>query len=336
MPHPRPNQAPADHPPTRVVSLVPSATEIVHVLGAGDRLVARSHECDFPSGVFDTPAVTSQFIHSNVPSEIDRQVREALAAGTPLYRLDADALARLEPDLIITQDLCSVCSIDMKTVRQVAAELPDPPTVLSLNPTTIEDVLDDILRVGAALGLADRAMSVVVTLRERLFSAADFVNPYADGPSVAFLEWTDPLFAAGHWTPQLIERAGGRHPLNPTQAAPGTGTAIGPQAGERRAGPSIRVTAEQLIESRPEAIVICPCGVGLPDARNAATTLLTQPWASQLPAVRAGRVAIVDGNQMFNRPGPRLIDAFEWLVSWLNSRPALTPASFPWERWEAS
>jgi ABC-type Fe3+-hydroxamate transport system substrate-binding protein len=164
-----------------------------------------------------------------------------------------------------------------------------------------------------------------------LYRASDCVNPYQDGPSVALLEWTDPLFAAGHWTPQLIERAGGRHPLNPTAEPPAGGMGAGSQASARRAGPSIAVTAEQLIASQPEALIICPCGVPLAGARGMAAGLARQPWWRDLPAVRRGRVAVVDGNQMFSRPGPRLVDAFEWLVGWLHDRPALVPARFPWE-----
>ncbi len=316
----------------RVVSLLPSATELLCFVGGRPALVGRSHECDYPAGIEGIPILTAQATPpGSPPAEIDRLVREQLALGCSLYTLNADRLAGLRPDLILTQDLCSVCSIDLRAVRTVADRLDPRPRVLSLNPQTVEDVLDDCLRVGEAAGLADQARAAVVGLRERLFRASEFVNPYQDGPSVAFLEWTDPIFVGGHWTPQLIERAGGRHPLNPTVAVAGSGAAAGPQQAMRRAGPSVRVTPEALVESRPEALVVCPCGVGLAGVRQMARELAGQKWWGELPAVRSGRVALVDGNQMFNRPGPRLVDAFEWLVGWLNGRPEPIPVGFPWE-----
>jgi ABC-type Fe3+-hydroxamate transport system substrate-binding protein len=238
--------------------------------------------------------------------------------------------------LILTQDLCRVCSIDVGTVRTIASGLSPPPRILALNPQTLEDVLDDVLRVGEGSGRPADAGAAVVSLRERLSRAADCVNPYQDGPSVAVLEWTNPVFVAGHWTPQLVERAGGRHPLNPTRASPEAGAAAGPQAASRRAGPSIAISPEQLVASRPERLVICPCGVGLARAREMAADLSQRRWWRDLPAVRAGRVAVVDGNHMFSRPGPRLVDAFEWLVGWLNERPEFMPRGFPWEPFTAN
>lgn len=247
--------------------------------------------------------------------------------------LDEARLEALRPDVILTQDLCEVCSIDLRSVERVAATMTPRPHVVSLNPHTFEGVLDDVLTVGEAVGLAANAQRIVVALRERFYRAADHVNPFADGPSVGFLEWTDPLFVAGHWTVQLIERAGGRHPLNPTVPQPRAGAAAGPQMAQRVAGKSIRVTSEALVESQPEYIVICPCGFTLDKTRAAAESLAREAWYRDLPAVRYGRVALVDGNQMFNRPGPRLVDAFEWLVGWLNDRPELMPRGFPWEAW---
>jgi ABC-type Fe3+-hydroxamate transport system substrate-binding protein len=315
----------------RVVSLLPSATEHLFFVGGGGALVGRSHECDFPPGIEAVPALTAARTNpADTPDRIDQMVREQLEGGGSLYTLNADLLARLQPDLILTQDLCEVCSIDVRTVRRVVSGMSPQPRILSLNPGTFEEVLDDALRIGEAVGRPREAAQAVVGLRERFFRAAEFVNPYQDGPSVAFLEWTDPLFVGGHWTPQLIERAGGRHPLNPTVAAEGAGAAAGP-AGDRRAGKSIRVSFETLVASRPERVVICPCGVGLERGRAMARDLAAQDWWAELPAVRAGQVALVDGNHMFSRPGPRLVDAFEWLVGWLNGRPELIPAGFPWE-----
>lgn len=329
---PIPHAYPTDKHPPRVVSLLPSATEIVALLGGAPRLVGRSHECDFPPGLDRIPILTAQRTPLGTPAEIDSAVRDSLREGSSLYTLDETTLRSLRPDVILTQDLCEVCSIDPRTVQRVADSMSPRPQVVSLNPTTVEGVLDDVIRVGHALGLDDEARTKAVDLRERLFTAGEYVHPFADGPSLAFLEWTDPLFGAGHWTVQMIERAGARHPLNPTVPRPTAGAAAGPQNAERTAGKSTRLTPEALIASRPELLVVCPCGFGLTATRAAARELSNAPWWRDLPAVRAGRVAVVDGNQMFNRPGPRLVDAFEWLVGWMNDRPELIPRGFPWER----
>ena len=314
----------------RVVSLLPSATEALCFLGGGHLLVGRSHECDFPPSITHLPVLTAQRTDPQAdPAEIDRVVSASLAAGDSLYTLDESTLADLRPDLILTQDLCAVCSIDLAAVRRVAAGLSPPPRVLSLNPRTIDAVIDDLLTIGAALGLD--AGPAVSALRNRFFTAEEHVNPYADPPRLALLEWTDPLFCAGHWTVQLIERAGAAHPLNPTVPTPNAGAAAGPQRAQRTAPPSFRTSPESLAASAPEFLVIAPCGLTLSQTRDAARALARQPWWPSLPAVRNNRVALVDGNQMFNRPGPRLANAFEWLVAWINDRPDLFPPGFPWE-----
>lgn len=320
----------------RIVSLVPSATEILGLLGAADRLVGRSHECDFPSEVRALPVLTGQRTEYR-PGEaasVDKQVREGLAEGASLYTLNAELLVDLRPDLIITQDLCSVCSIDLDSVRSALDRIGDQtgkkPDVLSLNPQGVEDMLDDILRVGGAIGEEGRARDRVVALRERLYRAQEHVNAYDEGPVVGFMEWTDPIFVAGHWTVQMIERAGGRHPLNETVAVSGSGAGAGMGQGQRRAGPSVRVPPEVFCAVKPEALIVCPCGLTLDQAPSEARRLSLEDWWEGLPAVRNGRVAVVDGNQMFNRPGPRLVDAFEWLVGWLQGRPDLIPEGFPW------
>lgn len=328
----------------RVVSLLPAATEILCLIGGRSMLVGRSHECDFPgpgspASVLDLPILTAARVfdaaqHSGPVDSgaIDRQVRELTAAGQPLYTLNEALLTSLRPDVILTQDLCDVCSIDLATVRAIAQRMNPKPRIVSLNPQTLEGVIDDVLTVGEAVGLDDAARHATVAFRERLFRATDYVNPFADGPSVGFLEWTDPLFVAGHWNVQLIERAGGFHPLNASVADASDGAAAGPMASLRRAGKSIRVPAEVFAATRPEFIVIAPCGLNLVQTRAAAADLARQSWWGSLPAVKRGRVALVDGNQMFNRPGPRLVDAFEFLVGLLNDRPDVIPAGFPWER----
>jgi len=320
----------------RVVSLLPSATEMLCAIGGRDLLIGRSHECDHPSGLNHVPVLTAQRTKpAAAPDAIDRQVREHLAEGTGLYTLNDEVLGSLHPDIILTQDVCEVCSIDLATVRRVVADLAAQghrePKIVCLNPETVEDVLDDVIRIGRACGLKRPARDAAISLRSRLLAAQEFVNPYQQGPVVGFLEWTDPLFIAGHWTVQMIERAGGRHPLNETVPGPDTGAAAGLQAGARIAGKSIAVPGEIFAASTPEFLVVCPCGLTLDEAVVEAERLRERVgWWGELPAVKNGRVAVVDGSMMFNRPGPRLVDAFEWLVGWIQDRPELMPVGFPW------
>lgn len=320
----------------RIVSLLPSATEIVALLGAADQLVGRSHECDFPAGLDHVPTLTAQRTSAQTPAAIDAEVRSSLEAGESLYTLDVDALADLRPDVIVTQDLCDVCSIDLNTVKAaadtIAKQIGTRPEIISLNPETVEDIIDDVLKVGRAIGREREAFDAVVDLRGRLHTAQEYVNPYEEGPVVGFMEWTDPVFIAGHWNVQLIERAGGRHPLNETVAKPGTGMAVGPQQAERVAGKSIRVPTDAFAATRPEVLVIAPCGFDLAQTRAAVDELRGQDWFESLPAVQNGRVALVDGNRHFNRPGPRLAEAFAFLVGFIQQRRELIPDGFAWER----
>ncbi len=319
----------------RVVSLLPSATESLCAIGGERLLVGRSHECDYPESVKRLPVLTSQAIGPELvgdPAAIDAKVREQLNSGRSLYSVNEPLLRDLKPDIILTQDLCEVCSIDLKTVRRVADDLSPRPEIVSLNPMTVEAIFDDLLTIGKAVGLEPGSVDAVGRLRERMFAASEFVNAFEDGPTVVFLEWTDPLFVGGHWTPQLIERAGGRHPLNTTVAKENAGAAAGPQMAERTAGKSVRVAPEIIEALNPDAIVIAPCGVNLERTRACAAALMNKPWFAGQKAVRSGRVALVDGNEMFNRPGPRIVDAFEFLVGWLNGRAEVIPRRFPWER----
>jgi len=227
--------------PMRIVSLIPSGTEIVALLGAESMLVGRSHECDFPPQIRSIDPLTSQRTHFDPDSGIntkviDQQVRESIESGQSLYDIDIQRLRSLEPDLVITQDLCSVCSIDLDSVRAAITSMPKPARILSLNPETIEDILDDLYRVGEAIGLEDRAMHEAVKLRQRMDRAEEHINPYDDGPVCGFMEWTDPIYIAGHWNVQLIERGGACHPLNETRPRPGSGASVGPQQAQRVVG----------------------------------------------------------------------------------------------------
>lgn len=326
----------------RVVSLLPSATEILCRIGGGGMLIGRSHECDFPKELSAIPALTGQRTvydpqGGTGAAAVDTQVREAMSSdgAASLYTLDTGLLTELAPDVILTQDLCEVCSIDLASVntavRAIAENTGRAPEVIALSPETVEGVLDDHLKVGRAVGLEARAAQAVFELRGRWISAESYVNPYTEGPVVGFLEWPDPLYVAGHWTVQIIERAGGRHPLNEGVPKADMGAAAGMQAGQRVAGKSIRVPAEAFVATRPGFLVVCPCGLTLEQAWAETERLRDEAaWWGDLPAVRSGNVAVVDGSAMFNRPGPRLVDAFEWLTGWLNDRPELIPAGFPW------
>ncbi|MCE9619557.1 MAG: cobalamin-binding protein [Planctomycetes bacterium] len=301
----------------RIVSLLPSATELLCRIGGAGSLVGRSHECDFPAQIQDRPVLTRQITHAISSAEIDSQVRAALATGSggaSLYELDEPMLRSLKPDLILTQDLCDVCSIDLRTVERIAGDMSPRPRVLSLNPASIWQVFDDALRIGEAAHLEASAERAMVELRGEYWSAVDYVNPYIPGPETLFLEWCDPPFCGGHWTPELIQAAGGRHSLQ--------------SAGKK----SRVVSAEEIIAAAPERVVVCPCGFPLERAWQELDVLRKTRWWPMLPAVmdrKPGAIAVVDGNQMFNRPGPRLVDAFRWLVAWLNDRPEVMPPDFP-------
>ncbi len=296
----------------RIVSLIPSGTEIVAFLGAQSMLVGRSHRCDFPAGVGSIPVLTGP-----APDGPVGEIGDARA-----YQVDTTRLASVGPDLILAWD------------GQEIGEVPDRVGVLRLNPETVEDILDDLYRVGEAIGCQDRAMHGVVGLRQRMDRAEEHINPYDDGPICGFLEWAAPICVAGLWTVQLIGRAGARHPLNEVFARPGSGAAVGPQQAQRVAGPSIAVSPELFCAAEPEHLVIALRGMGLKEGIEATNRLYVQTdWFRSLPAAANGRIVVVDGNQMFNRPGPRVVDALEFLVGWLNGCEHLIPDGFPWVRW---
>ncbi|HQU14663.1 MAG: hypothetical protein B7Z66_04880 [Chromatiales bacterium 21-64-14] len=286
----------------RIVSLLPSATEIVHALGLGYQLVGVSHDCDFPPQVRNLPRVSACAIADPARSsaEVDRWVRERLAAGVPLYELDAAVLRALRPDWILTQDLCAVCAPDYGSVAALAAALPGPPRVLNLEASTLEGVLGTVTAVAAALGVAERGAEVVAGLRARIAAVARAVVQAPHRPRTAVLEWLDPLFCSGHWTPELVTLAGGEEVLG----HPGA--------------PSIVKQWDELAGARPEALVIACCGQSAERASQDWERIRQRPEVRDLPAVRARRVQLVDGNAYFNRPGPRLVDSLELLGRFLH------------------
>lgn len=281
----------------RIVSLLPSATEIVSALGLDDRLVGVTHECDFPASVRALPKVTHTLIPTNASSaEIDALVRDRLGAQSALYTLDMEMLERLHPDLIVTQALCDVCAVAESEVRAAACTLPGAPEVLNLEPETLEEVLQCVQLVGDRTGIPDRAREVVRALRARVDAVIAAVSTARLRPRVALLEWLDPPFSTGHWNPELIRLAGGVDGLG------------------REGQKSVRLEWDQVIGWSPEVILISCCGFTAERTLEELPVLdRVQGWDA-LPAVRDGRVYITDGASYFSRPGPRLVDSLELLA----------------------
>lgn len=293
----------------RIVSLLPSATEVVCLLGLRDQLVGVTHECDHPADVASLPKVTRTLIPHDAPSsEIDALVREQLATDTALYHLNMPVLTSLRPDLIVTQALCDVCAVAADEVVDAACRLPGNPPVVNLEPMTLDEVFDAILAVGDATGRAERAAAEVARLRERVeaVAARTAAIPEEDRPRVAFLEWIDPPFNGGHWNPELIALAGGRDVLG----SPGE--------------PSRTVAWDEVRAAAPEVLFIACCGYREERARADLPILTAQPGWSEIPAVRSGRVFVSDGNAYFSRPGPRLVDSLEILAARLHPLAAET------------
>jgi iron complex transport system substrate-binding protein len=288
----------------RVVSLLPSATEIVCALGAGEDLVGVSHECDHPPEVAALPALTSSRLPtSGASGELDRSVRELLRAALAIYDLDVDLLARLDPDLVVTQDLCEVCAVSYQAVCAAADQLAGRDVrVVSLHPQRLDDIFDDIGRVAAALGRPGDGEALLVGLRGRLEQVERQAAAAPGRPRVVSIEWLEPVMLGGTWMPELIAAAGG--------------TPLGVTAGQR--APTLDLAGLQRLE--PEVVLVKPCGYPV-EQTLAELELLPQilPWDSW-PAVRAGRVYVADGNAYFNRSGPRIVDSAELLAACLHPR----------------
>jgi iron complex transport system substrate-binding protein len=283
----------------RIVSLVPHATELLFALGLGDDVVGVTHECDYPPATQTLAHVTRDVLASGLSAaEIDAAVRERTLSGEAIYELDRDQLAALEPELIVTQALCPVCAVSYEEVADVAKTLPSAPRVIALDPKTLGETLGDVRTVAQATGQRDAGEALVHAAAARI----DRVRLAVRGlrrPRVAALEWLDPVFVAGHWTPQLIELAGGEDVLG----LPGE--------------PSRTVSWEELAAARPEILVVMPCGYDQPRAQAEADA-----YARELAGVEAERVVAVNASAYFSRPGPRLIDGLEALARILH--PQLT------------
>lgn len=281
----------------RIVSLLPSATEIVCALGLGDRLVGVTHECDFPPSVAALPKVTRTLVPTDATSaEIDALVRERLRTSRALYTLDLPTLEAVRPDVIVTQALCDVCAVAEDEVRAAACELPSPPRIVNLEPRTLPGVLESIRAVADELGVRRAAEALLRDLAERIETVATRTASAPHRPRVALLEWLDPLFCSGHWGPELVRLAGGVDGLG------------------REGQPSRTLRWDELSAWRPEVLFVACCGFSVERTMADVSRLATVPAWRELPAVRAGRVYVADGSQYFNRPGPRLVDSLEILA----------------------
>jgi iron complex transport system substrate-binding protein len=290
----------------RIISLIASATEIVCSLGLGEHLVGRSHECDYPEWVKRLPACTEpKFDIHGSSAEIDRRVKETVRDSLSVYSVFTDVLQQLQPDLIVTQSHCEVCAVSERDVQSALCEWTGPrPTIVSLQPNCLADVWAGIGQVADAAGVSERGRALVDSLEKRMQAIWARANHWGRKPTVACLEWIDPLMAAGNWTPELVEMAGGVNLFG--------------KAGEH----SPWMTWQDLVRQDPEVIVVMPCGFDIPRTRQEMPVLAKREEWRLLKAVRNGRVFVADGNALFNRPGPRLVESLEMLAE------AIVPGAF--------
>jgi len=285
----------------RIVSLVPSATEMLFALGLGPDLIAVTHECDYPAAARELPKITRDVLPAGLSAaQIDAAVKERTLAGESIYELDAEMLHDLRPDLIVTQALCPVCAVSYDDVRAIAEEIDTQPTVISLDPHTVGEVLGDARTLAQATDRKDAAVELVRSASGRIDRIRLAVRSAKHRPRVAALEWLDPPFAAGHWTPQLIEYAGGEDVLG----FPGENS-------EER-------TWQEVGASQPDIVIVMPCGYDAEIAHREA-----EMHRDELAAVGAGEVVAVDASSYFSRPGPRIVDGLELLAHILH--PELVP-----------
>jgi iron complex transport system substrate-binding protein len=286
----------------RIVSLLPSATEILFNLGLSEQIVAVTHECDYPDAAGTKPRITRSLLRPDMTSgEIDTAVSSQLGSDAhSLYSIDRALLAELAPDLIVTQQLCEVCAVDYGEVLDAIQELPKTPQVLNLEPMSLDDVLGDIKTVGEATGQQAEARQFVSALEQRIERVRTAVERAETRPTVAFLEWIDPLFRGGHWNPELVRLAGGSDPLG------------------NEGMPSTRMEWQEVLDAQPDVMVISCCGFDEQRTRQDLPALEALPGYPDLPCARNGRVYVVDGSAYFSRPGPRLVDSLEILAGFIH------------------
>jgi iron complex transport system substrate-binding protein len=292
----------------RIASLVPSATEMLFALGLGESVVAVTHECDYPAEASDRARLTRSVIPEGLPpGQIDAAVREVTGRGEALYELDEATLRELDVDLIVTQAVCEVCAVSYDDVRAVAARLPTKPRVISLDPSTLAEVLDDVPRLASAAGVPESGERLLDGLRARLAAVERAVAATAERPSVVALEWLDPPYIGGHWVPEMIEIAGGSD-------------ALGEPGGRSRVA-----SWDELRGCGADVAVAMPCGLYADEAREQALA-----HRGELASLGVERAWAVDAASSFSRPGPRLVDGTELLAHLLHPAAAPAPDGIAW------
>ena len=286
----------------RICSLLPSATEVIASLGLSDDLVGISHECDYPPSIKNVPVMVEPMIppHGLSSDDIDRQVRQLVASGQRLYRLKDHLLRQAQPDLILSQDLCHVCAVTPDQLHDALCSMPRQPTVLTLNPNTVYDVIDDVVRIGDAAGRSAEGHRLATQLRDRLEAIRTRVLRIAHRPRVVCIEWLSPLYVAGHWVPEMVQLAGGQDVL----AQPGSSSRV--------------VTWDEILAAAPDVLIVMPCGFSVERTHTELFQLLQQPDRWRLPQNLAQHTFLVDASSYFSRPGPRLIDGIELLAAILH------------------
>ena len=289
----------------RICSLVPGATEVVAALGFADRLVGISHECDFPSSISHAPVMIEPMVGKDhaLSADIDRQVKELVAAGKRLYRLDEQAFLRAQPDLILTQALCHVCAVTPDQLSRAIRSLTRPPDVVTLSPTSLESVIHDIERIAEAVGRRARGQALADSLRRRLDLVREQTMALTPRPRVVCLEWLDPLYVAGHWVPEMVELAGGGDVLGSKDA------------------PSRETTWGEVEAAQPDILLVMPCGYSIDRTIQelVRTGQAQNEWRHALD--RRPHMYVVDAASYFSRPGPRLVDGVEILAAILHPDP---------------
>ncbi len=292
----------------RIVSFLPSATEMLCALGVEDRLVGITHECDYPASVKRKPIVVRSAVpvETMTQAEIDTAVSERLQNGLSVYQVDEKLLQELEPDLILTQDLCQVCAPSGNEVTQALNMLAKKPRILWLTPRSLQQIENNLIEIGEATGCVNKAEALIATGRARLESIAEITDTLSSRPRVFCMEWIDPVYCSGHWVPEMVRIAGGMDELS------------------RQGADSVRIAWNDVLNWAPEILVIMPCGCHLEKVAELAPKLFSRPGWCDLPAVRKDRVYAVDANSYFARPGPRVIDGAELLAHLIH------PQLFPW------
>jgi len=286
----------------RICSLLPSATEVIALLGLSDELVGISHECDYPPSVKNVPSMVEPMIppHGLSSDDIDRQVHQLVASGQRLYRLNDQLLRQAQPDLILSQDLCHVCAVTPDQLHEALCAMPQQPTLLTLNPSTVHDVIDDVVRIGDAAGRSAEGRRLAAQLRDRLTAIQFRVQNSSHRPRVVCIEWLSPLYVAGHWVPEMVQLAGGQDVL----AKPGSSSRV--------------VIWDEILNAAPEVLIVMPCGFSVERTHTELLELMQQPGQWRLSTDLAQHTFLVDASSYFSRPGPRLIDGIELLAAILH------------------